>query len=129
MSSWLVHVTVVPVGTVMACGPKTKLSICTAALPGAGISAAVSFRDPANKSRATIMIGVATLAIHTFFLVIVCFLSRARYSVISVCIGHPCCGWPMVVTCRRHLPWPESLHQVANRQPRGCDRLPGNLRR
>jgi hypothetical protein len=72
MSSLFVQVTVVPTGTVIVCGPKTKLSIFTAAFAAVGWSFAVTLGDPANNSIA-ITSGVAKLANHTLFLVIVLF--------------------------------------------------------
>ena len=59
----------------IVCGPNTKLSIFTAAFAAEGWSFAVTLGDPANNSIA-ITTGIAKLANHTFFLVIVFFLSR-----------------------------------------------------
>jgi hypothetical protein len=58
---------------VIVCGPKTKLSIFTAAFAAEGWSFAVTLDDPANNSSIAITTGVAKLADHTFFLVIVSF--------------------------------------------------------
>jgi H2-forming N5,N10-methylenetetrahydromethanopterin dehydrogenase-like enzyme len=57
-----------PTGTVIACGPKTKLSIFAATSAAKGWSVAVTRDDPANSSSA-IIIGLITTAIHTFFFV------------------------------------------------------------
>jgi hypothetical protein len=58
---------VVPTGTVIACGPKTKLSIFTATSAAEGWSVAVTRDDPANSSNNAIITGIITTAIHTFF--------------------------------------------------------------
>jgi hypothetical protein len=76
MSSLFVQVTVVPTGTVIVCGPKTKLSIFTAARPAAAWSFAETFRDPANNSSIPIITGAADPAIHMLLFFILCFLSR-----------------------------------------------------
>jgi hypothetical protein len=73
MSSLFVQVTVVPTGTVSVCGPKTKLSIFTAAFATEGWSLAVTLGDPANSSSIAIITGAATPATHILFLVIVLF--------------------------------------------------------
>jgi hypothetical protein len=74
MSSLFVQVTVVPTGTVIACGPKTKLSIFTATtFVAEGWLLAVTRDDPANSSSIAIITGIATPAIRTFFFVICLF--------------------------------------------------------
>jgi hypothetical protein len=73
MSSLFVQVTVVPTGTVSVWGPKTKLSILTAAFAAEEWSFALRLGDPANSSMA-IITGTIKLATHTFFLFIVLFL-------------------------------------------------------
>src|ERR1700740_1527961 len=70
MSSLFVQVTVVPTGTVIDCGPKTKLSIFTGAFAAQGGSVAVTRDDPATSSSIAITTGITTPAIHTFFFVI-----------------------------------------------------------
>jgi hypothetical protein len=70
MSSLFVQVTVVPTGTVIACGPKTKLSIFTATFAAEGWSLAAARDDPANNSSIAIITGITTPAIRTFFVVI-----------------------------------------------------------
>jgi hypothetical protein len=73
MSSLFVQVTVVPTGTVIACGPKTKLSIFTATFAAEGWSLAAARGDPANNSNIAIITGITTPAIRTFFVVICLF--------------------------------------------------------
>jgi hypothetical protein len=73
MSSAFVQVTVVPTGTVIVCGPKTKLSIFTAAFAAEGSSFALTLGEPANSITIAITAGVATPATHIFFPVIVLF--------------------------------------------------------
>jgi hypothetical protein len=73
MSSLFVQVTVVPTGTVIACGPKTKLSTFTATFAVEGWSLAVTRDDPANSSSIAIITGITTLAIRTCFFVICLF--------------------------------------------------------
>ena len=70
MSSLFVHVTVVPTGTVIVCGPKTKLSIFTAAPAAEAWSLALTLREPANNTSTAINTGVAVPVIHKVFLVI-----------------------------------------------------------
>src|SRR5216684_8471437 len=70
MSSVLVQVTVVPTGTVSVWGPKTKLSIFTAASAAEGWALAVTMNDP-NSSIVAIITGSATPAIHTLLFVMV----------------------------------------------------------
>jgi hypothetical protein len=70
MSSLFVQVTVPPTGTVIVCGPKTKLSIFTAFAAEAWPFAA-TLRAPANISNIAIITGIAKPAIHIFFRVIV----------------------------------------------------------
>src|SRR3984957_8383370 len=70
MSSLFVQGTVVPTGTVIACGPKTKLSIFTATFAAEGWALAVTRDDPANSSSVAIITGITTLAIRTLFFVI-----------------------------------------------------------
>jgi hypothetical protein len=70
MSSWLVQVTVAPTGTLIVCGPKTKLSIFTSAFAEGGRSLAVSFRDPGNRRSIAISTGAGKLARHKVFFVI-----------------------------------------------------------
>jgi hypothetical protein len=75
MSSLFVQVTVVPTGTVSVWGPKTKLSILTAAFTADGRSLlALTLVDPANSSSIAIITGVATPATFILFFVIFCFL-------------------------------------------------------
>src|SRR5580658_6047778 len=77
MSSLFVQVTVVPTGTVSVCGPKTKLSILTAAFTADGRSLllALTLGDPANRSSIAIISGVATPTTFILLFVILCFLS------------------------------------------------------
>jgi hypothetical protein len=75
MSSLLVQVTVAPTGTVIVCGPKTKLSIFTAALAAEAWSFAFALRDPATSSNVAIITGAAKPAIHALFRVIFLFPS------------------------------------------------------
>jgi len=70
----LVQVTVVPTGTVIVCGPKTKLSIFTATFAAEGWSFALTLGDPANSSSMAITTGVAKPATHNLFFVLSCFL-------------------------------------------------------
>jgi hypothetical protein len=74
MSSLFVQVTVVPTDTVSVCGPKTKLSIFTAAIAAEEWSFAVTLGDPASSRSIAIITGAVKLATHTFFLFIVLFL-------------------------------------------------------
>src|SRR5580700_1652008 len=76
MSSLFVQVTVVPTGTVSVCGPKTKLSILTAAFTADGRSLlfALTLGDPANSSSIAIISGVATPATFILLFDIFCFL-------------------------------------------------------
>jgi hypothetical protein len=71
MSSAFVQVTVAPTGTVIDCGPKTKLSIFTVAFATAGWSFALTLGETANNSSIPISTGIATPATHILFLVIV----------------------------------------------------------
>src|ERR1700688_1033723 len=71
MSSLFVQVTVVPMGTVIACGPKTKLSIFTATFAAEGWSFALTLGEAANSSSSAIITGIAKLAIHSLFLFMV----------------------------------------------------------
>jgi hypothetical protein len=73
MSSLFVQVTVVPTGTVSVCGPKTKLSILTAAFAAEGWLFALAFGDPTNSNSVAIITGAAKPATHAFFLVICLF--------------------------------------------------------
>jgi hypothetical protein len=73
MSSLFVHVTVVPTGTVSVCGPKTKLSILTAAFVAEGCSLALTLGETANNSSIPISTGTAVPPIHRLFLVIALF--------------------------------------------------------
>jgi hypothetical protein len=73
MSSLLVHVTVAPTGTVIACGPKTKLSIFTSAFAAEGWSLAVTVVDPATSSTIAIITEAMKLASQTLFRFIVLF--------------------------------------------------------
>jgi hypothetical protein len=70
ISSWLIHVTVVPTDTLSVSGPKLKLSILTSALAAEGWLFAETLPNPANSSSSRITTGVITLAIHMFFFVI-----------------------------------------------------------
>jgi hypothetical protein len=54
---------------VIACGPKTKLSIFTATFAAERWSVAVTRDDPANSSSSAIVTGIITTAIHAFFFV------------------------------------------------------------
>src|SRR5580704_446769 len=69
MSSLFVHVTVAPTGTVIVCGPKTKLSIFTSAGAGEGWAFAITLGDPATSSTiamATEAVKLATQALFRF---------------------------------------------------------------
>jgi hypothetical protein len=70
MSSAFVQVTVVPTGTVIVCGPKTKLSIFTVAFAAESWSFALTLGDTANSSSIPISTGIATPAIQILFFVI-----------------------------------------------------------
>jgi hypothetical protein len=70
MSSTFVQVTVVPTGTVIVCGPKTKLSIFTAAAGAEGSAFAVTREDNAN-SMIAISTGTATPEIQSLFFVMI----------------------------------------------------------
>src|SRR5579862_1927977 len=72
MSSLFVQVTVVPMGTVIVCGPNTKLSIFTA-FAAEGWSFAWTLDDPTNSSAIPISTGNATPATHIFFFAITLF--------------------------------------------------------
>jgi hypothetical protein len=98
MSSLFVQVTVVPTGTVSVCGPKTKLSILTAAFTADGRSLllALTLGDPANSSSIAIISGVATPTTFILLFVILCFLSVFLFLPDLVCstdrlqpYGHP----------------------------------------
>ena len=72
MSSLFVQVTVVPTGTVSVCGPKTKLSILTAAIAAEVLSLllAMTFGEPAHRSSIAIINGAMKPATHMFCFVI-----------------------------------------------------------
>jgi hypothetical protein len=74
MSSLLVQVTVVPTGTVSVCGPKTKLSIFTAATAAEEWSVALTLGDPASSRSIAIITGAIKLATHALLFFIVRFL-------------------------------------------------------
>src|SRR5580658_11033528 len=113
MSSLFVHVTVAPTGTVIVCGPKTKLSMFTAAL-AEGWSFAVTLGDPATSSTIAIATEAVKLAIQTLFRFIVLFPLQFKF-LFSIFIG--------CQRCRRHSLKPKTPSpQVANRQRQGCDR-------
>src|SRR5580693_6483746 len=71
MSSLFVHVTVPPTGTVIVCGPNTKLSMLTAAFAGEGWSLAVTVGDPATNGTIAMITEAVKLASHTLFRFIV----------------------------------------------------------
>src|SRR5580692_11965878 len=71
MSSLFVHVTVAPTGTVIVCGPNTKLSILTAAFAAEGWSLAVTVGDPATNSTIAMITEAVKLASQTLFRFIV----------------------------------------------------------
>jgi hypothetical protein len=71
MSSLFVQVTVAPTGTVIVCGPKTKLSMFTTAFAPVGWSVAVTLGDPANSNTIAITTEAVKLATHTLFFLIV----------------------------------------------------------
>src|SRR4029077_15215828 len=71
MSSLLVQVTVDPTGTVIVCGPKTKLSIFTSAVVAEGWSLAVTLGDPATSSTIAMTTAAVKLATQTLFRFIV----------------------------------------------------------
>jgi hypothetical protein len=85
MSSLFVQVTVVPTGTVIACGPKIKLSILIATFAVEGWSLAPTRDDPANSSSIAIITGAPKPATRILFLVIFCFLSRFEFFVELLC--------------------------------------------
>ena len=58
----------------IVCGPKTKLSIFTAAFAAEGWSFALTLGNPANSSSIAIITGAATPATHICFFVIALFL-------------------------------------------------------
>jgi hypothetical protein len=66
-------VTVAPTGTVIVCGPNTKLSMFTAALAAEGWSLAVTVDDPATSSAIAMITEAVKLATHTLFRFIVLF--------------------------------------------------------
>jgi hypothetical protein len=76
MSSLFVHVTVAPTGTVIVCGPKTKLSMFTAAFAAEGWSFAVTLGDPATSIMIAMAIEAVKLATQTLFRFIVLFPLR-----------------------------------------------------
>src|SRR6266851_1340084 len=108
MSSLLVQVTVVPTGTVSVSGPKTKLSIFTAAAAADGSAFAVTLEAAANSIIA-ITAGNATLARHLFFFVMIVFLSNV-FSSLLVLRPQP---------YLRQVNW-----QTASRSPQGFGRSP-----
>jgi hypothetical protein len=126
MSSLFVHVTVAPTGTVIVCGPKTKLSIFTSAFAVAGWSFAVTVGDPATSSTIAMINDAVKLATEKLFRFIISiplrFDFRSWFTVRGPDLWQP-------TRALRHRPpeldFPEpkapSL-QVANRQPQGCVR-------
>jgi hypothetical protein len=68
-----VHVTVAPTGTVIVCGPNTKLSMFTAAFAAEGWSLAVTVGDPATSSTIAMITEAVKLATQTLFRFIVLF--------------------------------------------------------
>ena len=67
MSSLFVHVTVAPTGTVIVCGPNTKLSMFTAAFAMEGWSLAAMFGDPATSSTTAMISEAVKLASQILF--------------------------------------------------------------
>jgi hypothetical protein len=65
---------VIPTGTVIDCGPKTKLSIFTAAGAADGWSFALTRCEPVN-ARTTIITGIAKPVRNTSFFVFVIAIS------------------------------------------------------
>jgi hypothetical protein len=82
MSSLFVQVTVVPTGTVSIWGPKTKLSIFTAAAGAEGCAFAV-MREDATNSIIAISIGAAMVKARNVFFVLIMFLSKSRYALFT----------------------------------------------
>jgi hypothetical protein len=62
MSSVFVEVTVVPTGTVSVYGPKTQLSIFTAATAAEEWSFALTLGDPASSRSIAIITGAVNVA-------------------------------------------------------------------
>ena len=81
----VVQVTVAPTGTVIVCGPKTKLSIFTAASAAEGWSFAVTLERSGEQQYIAIITGTATPAIHTFLLRHgSCFLSNLMFFLVFI---------------------------------------------
>src|SRR4029077_11281816 len=77
MSSRLVQVTVVPTATVIAVGPKLKLSIFTSALDACACPGlAASVFGPLTNTTAAAVINVAQTKIHTPLPLMIFFLSN-----------------------------------------------------
>src|SRR4029077_2638681 len=114
VSSWLVHVTVAPTGTVTVCGPKLKLSIFTSAFGEDGWSRALAFGDPADSSAIAITPTAMKLPTHTCLPVIVVFLSDVG----SVCLSGILAGCP-----QRQVSYQACSRRFATLGPRAV-RLP-----
>src|ERR1700745_2828407 len=80
MSSLFVHVTVAPTGTVIVCGPKTKLSILTSAFAAEGWSFAVTVGDPATSSTIAVITDAVKLATQKLLRFIVLFPLQFYFS-------------------------------------------------
>src|SRR5450432_2817524 len=100
MSSLFVHVTVAPTGTVIVCGPKTKLSMFTAAFAAEGWSFAVTFGDPATSSTIAIITEAVKLATQKLFRFIVLSPFILISSLISWFGGRIVLGSPIVELAR-----------------------------
>src|ERR1700731_2518434 len=90
MSSLFVHVTVAPMGTVIVCGPNTKLSMLTAAFAAEGWSMAVTAGDPATSSTIAMITAAVKLATQTLFRFIVLFpFLTIRFSSLILTVRRP----------------------------------------